>query len=428
MRDELKLVQFATEEERDTGRLQRMQEHLARLEQRSPYYQRRLREARLKASDLGQLSDLERFPLTANEDLQSHGQEMLCIPKRSIIDHVTTSGTTGEPVSLYQSEADLERLAANEHNSLLMIGATADDVVQLMTTMDRRFMAGLAYFLGARSLGAGVVRMGPGAAALQWESMHRFESTLLITVPSFLLRLLDQADELGIDPSATNVRAALCIGEPLCQDDGGPSHVMRKIKERWDIRLLGTYASTEMATACTEEHEGSGYRVQDQLVHIEVLDADGRHVKDGEVGEVVATPLHTEAMPLLRYRTGDLCRFHASPLTGHPTGFGMWLGPVLGRQRQRLKVKGTTVYPAQVIEAVSAYPGITNFVVLSMRDELGGDALEVRVNVPEAARVREHLQDLLRVAPEVRHATDAAIDALKWPKGSRKPRLFVDQR
>ncbi len=405
-----------------------LREHVARLADRSPHYRRLFKELGLQPGDIKGTADLHLLPFTRNTDLEQASDAMLCVERRAVIDHVTTSGTTGRPVALLLDEPDLERLTANEHNSLLMAGVTRDDVVQLMTTLDRRFMAGLAYFLGTRALGAGLVRVGPGAAALQWDSIHRFGSTVLVVVPSFLVKLLEHARAHGIDPARSTVRKAICIGEPIHGPDGGWNNLGRRIKADWDIELLGTYASTEMATACTETHEGGGHAVQPQLMLVEVLDEHDRPVAHGQAGDVVATPFHVSAMPLLRYRTGDICVRYDGAMDGR--GGGLHLGPVLGRRQHRLKVRGTTLFPAQVLDAINALPVIPTFVVVCTTDELGGDDLEVLLDLEGDAleACREHLRAALRVAPRMTTLPGAAIETLKWPKDSRKPQLFIDRR
>jgi phenylacetate-CoA ligase len=129
---------------------------------------------------------LQLLPLTTKEDLQKFNDDFLCVPANKIIDYATTSGTLGEPVTFWLSDKDLERLAYNEAISFDCAGIKEGDVVQLMTTIDRRFMAGLAYFLGLRKMKVGVIRVGAGIPELQWDSILKYKPTYLITVPSFL--------------------------------------------------------------------------------------------------------------------------------------------------------------------------------------------------------------------------------------------------
>src|SRR5690606_33810522 len=127
------------------------------------------------------------------------------------------------------TDADLERLAYNEMVSFECSGIEKGDVVQLMTTMDRQFMAGLAYFLGLRKLGATVVRVGAGIPELQWDAIQRYQPAYLITVPSFLTKMIEYAEANGIDYTTCSVKGVICIGEPLRNEDFSPNNITAKI-------------------------------------------------------------------------------------------------------------------------------------------------------------------------------------------------------
>ena len=171
-------------------------------------------------------------------------------------------------------------------------------------------MAGLAYFLGARELGAGIIRVGAGIPELQWDTILKFRPTYLIVVPSFLLKLTQYAEQNGIDVNTSGIKGAICIGEALREQDFSLNTLGKKIKSAWDIELFSTYASTEMSTAFTECSERQGGHLHPELIIVEILDENGKHVPDGQEGELVITTLGVEAMPLLRFRTGDIVIAH----------------------------------------------------------------------------------------------------------------------
>jgi phenylacetate-CoA ligase len=401
--------------------------HITDLQQRSPWYRDLFAANGIGPEELRTLSDLATFPFTVREQLEKHNDRFLAVPATDIRDHSTTSGTMGQPVPLPQTERDLQRLARNEEGSLRLAGVTASDTVQLMTTMDKRFMAGLAYHMGVRAIGAAMVRMGPGDAAGQWDAIARFKPTVLIAVPSFVLRMLEHAHRAGIDARASSVRTIVCIGEPVTNAEQQPNALALRINEHWPVALLSTYASTEMCTASTEREPCGGAVVQSGLMHVEIVDDQDRPLPMGEPGEVIATPFAVEGMPLLRYRTGDICALHEAH---GPNGYEVRLGPVLGRKQQRLKIKGTTVFPAQVLDALAGCPEVSNYVALAGSDELGQDTLKVLVDAPEAhlSSVLEQLRSRLRVAPVVERADTKHIDTLATPTGARKPQRFIDQR
>lgn len=398
--------------------------------QYSPYYRRLFATLDISKSAIKTVEDLKKLPITTKDDLQAYNDDFLCVPKSEIVDYVTTSGTLGKPVTFALTEKDLERLAYNEAASFETAGVTKTDVVQLTTTLDRRFMAGLAYFLGTRKLGAAMVRVGSGIPELQWDSIERFQSTYLVVVPSFLLKLISYAETHGIDYRNSSVKAAICIGEPLRDQDFNLNTLGSKIKEKWDIDLYSTYASTEMSTAFTECEAHQGGHHLPELIITEILDEQGNAVKEGEVGELAITTLGIEAMPLLRYTTGDMVQAHTEPCScGRTT---MRLSPVLGRKKHMIKYKGTTLYPQSVIEVLTSFEGLGMYVIEVVIGELGTDRLLIHVsdslNPLEQKELKEHLRANLRVVPDLILNTKEALKAKKFPEMSRKPISFIDSR
>ncbi|MCD7794475.1 MAG: phenylacetate--CoA ligase family protein, partial [Alistipes sp.] len=208
-------IQFASADAIAAFQQERLREEIAYLYENSPYYRRRFDHCGARPGDIRTQEDLRQLPVTTKTDLQLHPQDFVCVPRSRIVDYVTTSGTLGDPVTFALTEEDLDRLAYNEAESFTTAGCTPDDVLQLMTTIDRRFMAGLAYFLGARKLRCGVIRVGNGIPELQWDTIRRIGPTGCIVVPSFLTKLVAYAEEHGIDYRRSSLRRAICIGEAL---------------------------------------------------------------------------------------------------------------------------------------------------------------------------------------------------------------------
>ncbi|MDH7446725.1 phenylacetate--CoA ligase family protein [Aquimarina sp. 2201CG14-23] len=423
-------IEQSTQTEISNLQNKKLQELIAFVFQHSPYYKRLFSKYDIALDDINTVEDLKKLPITTKDDLQAYNDDFLCVPKSEIVDYVTTSGTLGKPVTFALTENDLERLAYNEAISFETAGVTKNDVVQLTTTLDRRFMAGLAYFLGTRKLGAAMVRVGAGIPELQWDSIQRFQSTYLVVVPSFLLKLISYAETHGIDYKNSSVKAAICIGEPLRDQDFNLNTLGSKIKEKWDIELYSTYASTEMSTAFTEceAHQGGHHRPE--LIIAEILDENGALVQEGEVGELAITTLGLEAMPLLRYTTGDMVQSHKENCScGRTT---MRLSPVLGRKKHMIKYKGTTLYPQSVIEVLTSFEGLGMYVIEVVIGDLGTDKLLIHVSNSLTAiqqkELKEHLRANLRVVPDLVLNTKEALKAKKFPEMSRKPISFIDSR
>ena len=165
-----------------------------------------------------------------------------------MIDYITTSGTLGDPVTFGCTELDLQRLAYNEKKSFECAGLHPGNIVQLMTTMDKRFMAGLAYFLGIREMGASIIRVGNGIPELQWDTIERIHPDTIMCVPSFILKLINYAEEHNIDYRNSSIRRIIGIGEGLREQDFSLNLLGRRIKEKWDVDLLSSSSSKLSAT------------------------------------------------------------------------------------------------------------------------------------------------------------------------------------
>lgn len=409
--------------------LKALNAHIDHLKKHSWYYKDQLVWAGPEATVLEELSDIQNFPFTEKDDIASRNADFLCVPMEQVRDIVTTSGTLGGSVALYLTQKDLSRLGVNEAGSYRLAGCTAADTFQLLTTIDKRFMAGLAYFLGANELGARMVRSGPGALQLQWESIQRFEPTVLVAVPSFIPRLIRYALDNDIDPNKSSVKKIICIGEAVRDENLQPNYLAKRITEQWNVQLFSTYASTEMATAFTECEAGNGAHIQPELMFAEVLDEEGNQVKNGQCGEVVVTPLGVEGTPVLRFRTGDICHYYDGPCNcGRTTPR---LGPVVGRKQQMVKLKGTSLYPNAIIDELNAMTEVSNFVIELHSDELGLDEVVVKATLRgenAEAKVLERLSGKLRVRPRLILTSNDEINALKFDDNERKPKVLIDRR
>lgn len=401
------------------------------LEANSSYYQKVFKQYNIKNSNINTLEDLQKIPVTTKEDLHTYNDDFICVEPSKVIDYVTTSGTTGSPVFFGLSDKDLERLAYNEAISFACSKITKNDTIQLMTTIDRRFLAGLAYFLGARKLGAGIIRVGAGIPELQWDSILKFKPSYLIAVPSFILKLIEYAENNGIAINTSSVKGVICIGEPLKNQDFSDNILSQKIKEKWNIELYSTYASTEMSTAFSECEYQQGGHHHPELIIVEVLDDNNQPVKYGEEGELVITTLGVETIPLLRFKTGDVVKAHNEPCEcGRNT---LRLGPVIGRKKHMIKYKGTTIYPPAMYNLLNDFSEIENYIIELDKNEVGMDNITIKLGTNASSedlmqRLKDHMRAKLRVLPTIMILPIDDISKLNFPGINRKPVLFVDKR
>lgn len=404
---------------------------IAYLMSNSPFYQRKFKSENIQLASIQSIDDLQKVSVTTKSDLQLYNDDFLCVPKKELRDYSTTSGTLGDPVTFGLTDNDLERLAYNELLSFECAGVESGDLVQLMTTMDRRFMAGMAYFLGLRKLGAGIIRVGAGVPPLQWDSILRYEPKYLIAVPSFILKMIEYAEENNIDYKASSVRGVICIGEALRTADLQPTLLASKIQEKWPINLYSTYASTEMSAAFTECEAFQGGHQHPELIITEVLDEHDQPVAEGELGELVITTLGIEAMPLLRFKTGDLVRKYSNACTcGRTTDR---LGPVEGRKQHMIKYKGTTLYPPAMHDAVAHFNEVKLHLIEISSNEIGTDEILIRIYSTDqseefAAKLRDYFRARLRVTPHITFEDELTLHKIIHNPLSRKPISFIDNR
>lgn len=408
-----------------------LQKLLHYLQENSPFYSDLFTKNHISIADIKSYADLQKLPLTTKNDLQMRNWDFLCIPKNKIAEYCTTSGTLGLPVTIGLSNHDLERLALNEQQSFECIGTDADDIFQLMLSLDRQFMAGVAYYSGARKIGAGIVRVGPGNVAMQIETIQRLGSTVLVAVPSFIVSIINYAKEKGIDLNKTTVRKVICIGENIRNEDLTLNVLGEKIVSQWNIALHSTYASTEKQTAFTECEHGNGGHSHPGLLIFEVLDENNKQLPAGEYGELTITTLGVEGMPLLRYKTGDICTYFTEPCACGRHSYR--ISPIRGRKQQLLKYNGTTIYPQAIFNVLNGIPEIQDYVIEVTTSSIETDDIVLNIavfnhSIEVVTKVKQALQSSLRVLPKIIYLTSAEIQKMQLSEGKRKPSKILDLR
>lgn len=424
-------IEYASPEEQEKAQVEGVRKTLDYLLARSPYYQNKLKAAGVVCRNIQRLSDLNHYPLTEKEDIQLFNQDFFCVPNADIAEYTASSGTLGKPVTVALSKKDIERLAWNEALSFAYMDVKHEDVIQLMLTLDRQFMAGMAYYQGAMMCGATAIRTGPSLPSMQLEISERLGSTVWVAVPSFVMKIKEYAREKGIDLSRLAVRKILCIGEPIRDDQQNLNSLGKAIVSDWNIQLFGTYASTEMQTAFTECSHGQGMHHHPDLLLVEIIDEDGQQLPNGEYGEVCISHIGVEAMPLFRYRTGDICKLYVAPCACGRTSYR--LSPVKGRKKQMIKYKGTTLYPPAVFEILNQSNVIKDYVIEVKDNAYGMDEMVIHLNthlpVDECEKTLvAFLQSRLRVVPELHYISSAEMQQLQFPSGARKVVRFIDHR
>ncbi|MCF8068349.1 MAG: AMP-binding protein [Desulfobacterales bacterium] len=406
-------------------------DHLKYCGENSPFYQNIFKTHCIDWQSLTTLDDITKIPLTEKDSLSEKNSKFISVDASEIVDVCLTSATTvSEPTPVLLTRNDLSRLAYNEQVSLSATGLQKDETVIIAASIDRCFMAGLAYYLGCIKNGNKVIRAGASSSAQLWQLIKLVKPETVIGVPSLLNRCGEDALKRGEDPGQSSIKRFIGIGEPLRDKTLQALPIAQQLENLWQAKTYSTYASTEMATAFCECRYQQGGHLRPELMIVEIVNGNGLPVPPGETGEVVVTPLGVNGMPLLRYRTGDL-----SFLVDKPCRCGrntIRLGPVLGRKKQMLKIKGTTTFPNILLNALQGINGIAGGFVEAHLNSDGTDRVMLYAAVENSAieitPVREKVQAVARVLPEIKTVTVKEFENKTRVPDKRKRVTFFDLR
>jgi len=402
-----------------------MRNHVRHVKEVSPWYREKLEG--INADDIANLDDIQRLPFTDKADVARDPKRFIGVAEENIVETVITSGSTGAPLAFCMTATDLDRLAYNEALSFCGAGVTSADVAHIMVSLDRLFIAGMAYYRGLTLLGANTSRVGVVSAEMKKQYLEMLKPTVIVTVPSYLRKLGAELADLKFNTRDCSIKRIFCIGESIRDQTMQLNALGKSLEEIFRAQVFSTYASTELSVAFCECTAKNGGHAHPELVYTEILDEKGNPVPDGAPGELVATPLGVEGMPLLRYRTGDITFKMSEPC---PCGRNsMRLGPILARKTQTLKVKGTTIYPLTITNALDEFDEIQDYVIM-----LEGDAssLSDQVTIHAAVTpdmipaVAEALRAHARVHIPVLVSNVKTIQFLRGD--SRKKLRVIDKR
>ena len=399
---------------------------------RSKFYAEKFKRIGFDPGSVAGLEDAGRIPFTVKKDLrESYPYGLLCEPRDRLVRMHISSGTTGQATAVLYSKADLELWADLLARCMYMAGARHWDTFQNLSGYGL-FTGGLGFQYGAERLGMLTIPAGAGNSKRQIQIMRDFSTSVIHILPSFLLLLMYVLKELGIEPRRQlSLRIAFVGAEPYSEE------VRRRLEDFYGIKVYNSYGLSEMngpgvAFECPWQ---SGLHVWEDAYLAEIIDPDTLEpVPDGQFGELVMTTLKREAMPLLRYRTGDLTRI----LPG-VCGCGRVhrrIDRIRGRSDDMFIVKGVNVFPVQVERVLMNIPEVGNNYVIVLTRENNIDDMVVRVEVTDSVFV-EDMRELERVRKRI--ARDLKSELLITPKvelvepnslprSDGKAVRFIDQR
>jgi phenylacetate-CoA ligase len=357
---------------------ERLRALVAYARERVPLYRERLRE--LAPGDLASVDDLQQLPFTRKDDLRdTYPFGMLAVPREQLARVHASSGTTGKLTVVGYTAADLDLFARVNARALAMAGAEPGMVLHNAYGYGL-FTGGLGLHAGGERLGMAVVPVSGGMTERQLMLIEDFRPDVIACTPSYALTLAQAFGERGVAPESISLRFALLGAEPWT--DG----VRESVDAGLGVRSTNIYGLSEVigpgvSCECVEERAGSHVNEDEFLA--EVVDPEtGAPLPEGEVGVLVLTTLTKEALPLIRYWTGDLTSLSTAPCACGRTLVRM--ARITGRADDMLIIRGVNVFPTQVEAALLRLTELTpNYRIIVTRTGTLDEA-EVEIEVSDA--------------------------------------------
>jgi len=371
---------------------ERLRETVANAYENVPFYRERLDEAGAGPGDIGSVEDITRLPRTTKEDFRDeYPTGLFAADMDEVLRIHASSGTTGKPKIVSYTDSDLDVWREVMARSLAAAGVEPGATVQNAYGYGL-FTGGHGLEHGAEELGATVIPMGAGNTEGQVEMMVDMGSDVLACTPSYSLYFAEVAEEMGHDPQDLPVETIVFGAEP-CTDP-----MREEIEQRLDVTGIDLYGLSEIVGpgVSIECHEAqNGLHVWEDRFLPEVLDpGTGEPLGEGEEGELVLTTLSKEALPVLRYRTGDLTTLYYEECACGRTMVRM--DNVTGRTDDLLIVRGVNLYPSQIEHTVLDIDGVAPHYRIDLYEEDNLDVLEVTVEMAEdTEKSRDELREVV---------------------------------
>ena len=363
----------------------------------SPFYHRRMEENRVHPDDIRTLGDIRKLPFMFKRDLRDNYPDRLFVSSQEdLVRYHVSSGTTGKPTVVGYTERDLENWTASLARGLVSCGLGRGDVIQVSYGYGL-FTGGLGLHYGAERIGATVLPTSVGNTERQIELMQDLKATAIACTPSYLLHMGEVAEKMGVSiKDDTLLKVGILGAEPWSEQ------MRQRIQEWLGIRAYDIYGTSELSgpmfCECTEQ---KGFHVWGDLAYVEILDPETLEpLPAGERGEMVITMLQKEALPMVRYRIGDISAIDDSVCgcgRTHPR-----VQRITGRVDDMLIIRGINVFPSQIEYALMSIPEVGQHfqIIVDRRGAL--DDMLVQVEVKREA-FSDKITDLMSIRKKVEH-------------------------
>ncbi len=389
-------------------------------------YRKKFDAAGVHPSDLKELSDLSKFPFTDKHDMRdNYPFGMFAVPMDDVVRIHASSGTTGKPVVVGYTRNDIEVWSRVVARSIRAAGGTHKDKIHVAYGYGL-FTGGLGAHYGGELMGCTIIPMSGGQTEKQAQLIQDFDPDIIMVTPSYMLSIADELERQGVDCRKLRLRVGIFGAEPWT------ASMRANLEQRLDIDAVDIYGLSEVmgpgvAQECVETKDGP--TIWEDHFYPEIIDPQtGEVLPDGEEGELVFTSLTKEALPVVRYRTGDLTRL----LPGTARTMRR-MDKITGRSDDMLIIRGVNVFPTQVEEQILKVSSLAphyqieitrsgNLDEMTVNVELAPDA-ETTAKQPAAAALKKHIKDLIGVSARVNVHEEGGV-----ARSEGKAKRVIDKR
>lgn len=387
--------------------------------ERVAWYRDQMDEMGVKPSDIKCLEDVRKLPFTDKHALRkTFPYSMFAVPLDEVVELHSSSGTTGKPIVVGYNRHDMNVWNDCIMRLVQMAGVVPTDRAQMAFGYGM-FTGGFGLHYGLQRLGCMMIPAGSGNTERQIQMIQDYGTTVLVATPSYAMHICEVGEKMGYDWKTSTLRVGLFGGEPC------PPGLKAEIESRMHIVCTDNYGLTEVmgpgvSGECLGERDMQ-HIAEDHFLWEVVNPETGEPVADGEMGELVLTPLDKQAIPVLRYRTHDLTRVVTDPCKCGRTSARMQ--KVRSRCDDMLIIRGTNVFPSQVEDVLSGIDGVTPHYRIVVDNETGLDRMVVHVELkPEAfsdsfeemdkfrKHIEKELKSVLLVASKVKLVEPGGIE------------------
>jgi phenylacetate-CoA ligase len=420
------LPAFTSRAELEAEQLQQLKWSIAHTYNNVSHYRVKCDAAGVSPDDVRSLADLARLPFTLKSDFrETYPFGMFAVPREECVRLHASSGTSGTPTIVGYTRADIDLWNTLIARSILAAGGKQGDLLHNAYGYGL-FTGGLGLHGGAEKLGCTVVPASGGQTERQVQLICDLKPRIICATPSYMLALAEALERAGIDPRETSLKIGIHGAEPWSEEMRG------EIEKRFNIAALDIYGLSEVLGpgVAQERADARGaLTIWEDAFYPEIVDPDsGEPLPDGEQGELVFTSLSKEAVPIIRYRTGDLSRL------SEPVGnIAMRrMDRIMGRSDDMLIIRGVNIFPRQIEELIVSEPGLSAHYRIDVRRDGTMDLLLVTCEAATndtATHGRARAQLSARMKSKYGLTAEiTVVDAGSLPRSEGKAKRVFDHR